>query len=175
MQRTVKDYIAHPTMCYVYFGSMVNILKHILLRVIPTLTYILSDILCGILSHILSDILFGILSGIYSDILSDILSGILSDICCDILSGSLCGILPDMCSGDMVFGPRRAPQHSELAIWCSGSGVPRSMRLAIWCSGLGVPHSIWSWRYGVRVQACPTGGGRGRSCTFVWSQRSANP
>jgi transposase len=38
-------------------------------------------------------------------------------------------------AGDMVFGSRRAPQHPELAIWCSGPGVP---------------HSIRSWRYCVR-------------------------
>ena len=26
----------------------------------------------------------------------------------------------------------------------------------MWCSGPGVRHSIWSWRYGVWVQACPS-------------------
>ena len=31
-------------------------------------------------------------------------------------------------AGDMVFGSRRAPQHPELAIWCSGPGVPFSIR-----------------------------------------------
>ena len=92
---------------------------------------ICSDILSGIYSEILlgillckcSDILSGILCGILSNISSDIRSGILSNICShnrsDILSGSFSGILS---------GSRRAPQHPELAIWCSGPCMPHSIR-----------------------------------------------
>ena len=35
---------------------------------------------------------------------------------------------PQHAAGDMVFGLRRAPQHLELAIWCSGAGVPHRRR-----------------------------------------------
>ena len=81
-----------------------------------------------------SDILPGI-PDIYSDSLSDILSGILSDICFGILSGNLSGILSHMCSGPVVlfhrvrswrYGVRAqaCPQHPDLAIRCSGPGVP---------------------------------------------------
>ena len=62
----------------------------------------------------------------------DIFSGILSGIYSDILSGILSGIYSDILS-----------------------------RIFFWHSGPGVPHRIWSSRYGVRVQACPTASGAG--------------
>ena len=61
----------------------------------------------------------GILPGIYSDILSDSLSRILSGICHMFWHS----VWPSM-----VFGSRRGPQHPELAMWCSGPGVPSCIR-----------------------------------------------
>ena len=81
-------------------------------------------------------------SDICSDILSDILSGIYSDMLSGIYSDTLCGILSGICS-DIL------------------SGI-YSLILSGKCSDI---HSLWhvfrSWRYGVRVQACPTASGAG--------------
>jgi len=90
----------------------------------------------------ISDILSDMFSDICSDILSDILSGIYSDMLSGIYSDTLCGILSGICS-DIL------------------SGI-YSLILSGKCSDI---HSLWhvfrSWRYGVRVQACPTASGAG--------------
>ena len=75
-----------------------------------TLTFYLASFQAFILAFYLASIpTFHLMSGIPSDILFDAYSDILF------------GILSGMCSGPgVLFGSRGAPQHLELAIWCSG-------------------------------------------------------
>ena len=71
----------------------------------------------------------------------------------------------------MVFGPtaselaiwRCAPQHLQLAIWCSGPGMPHTAsELAIWCSGLN-SIGLATWLGKARLTSGGAGGGaRGR-------------
>ena len=87
--------------------------------------------------------------------ISDILSDMFSDICSDILSDILSGIYSDMLSG--IYSDTLCGFYLASVL----TGI-YSLILSGKCSDI---HSLWhvfrSWRYGVRVQACPTASGAG--------------